>query len=239
MRPADLAAGIQVALLRHFAKIEGARVLLSRVMYVLEWRLGYGPLQIAANVTLVGEGAVLSGGAARLEVEAEGVRFESLDLPRGADVRTGGSLTMSKCASTGDVITVEEGARLAMEDTRVFRCGIGGVDCCGKLKLTRCTVEDNSYCGVLVGGEEASAELVHCVIRKNGQDGLVAERAKVTLRGGTVSGNKRDGVVASGEGVKITVSKEQPTICKDNERHDWLSEDGGVLEGVAEENARG
>ena len=33
-------------------------------------------------------------------------------------------------------------------------------------------------------------ELVDCVIRKNWQDGLYVNRAKVTLRGGTISGNE-------------------------------------------------
>ena len=210
-----------------------------------EWREGYGPLQIAAGVTMVGEeGAVLSGGHAGLAVEAEGVRFESLHLPRGVRVKCLGSLKMVKCTATGRQVAVEEKTSLVMEDTRVYGGGRdedgGDVVCRGTMKLTRCTVEESYDIGVYVSGERAEAELIDCVIRKHERDGLVATGgAKVTLRGGTVSGNKRDGVVASGEGVKITVSKEQPTICKDNERHDWLSEDGGVLEGVAEENARG
>ena len=60
----------------------------------------------------------------------------------------------------------------------------------------------------------------------------------VTLRGGTISGNKHDGVIAQG-GSKITVSEEKPTVCKDNGRNWVTSVHGGghmgVLEGVAEE----
>jgi len=53
------------------------------------------------------------------------------------------------------------------------------------------------------------------VIRKNGHDGLLASNgATVALRGGTVSGNEQDGVVAAEPGSKITVSKEQPTVSK-------------------------
>ena len=38
------------------------------------------------------------------------------------------------------------------------------------------------------------------------------------------------------ENSMITVSTEQPTISKHNERHDWVVvERGGVLEGVAAE----
>jgi len=145
VRPADLATGIQVPLLHHFVRTEGARVLLPATTYVLEgdkdnpahllneprgeqswdyesrtylawsnwkpeWRLGYDSLQIAAGVTLVGqEGAVLEGVHARLEVEAEGGRYESLHLPQGVLVRKGGLLTMTKCTSTGEKIQVEKG----------------------------------------------------------------------------------------------------------------------------------
>ena len=191
-----------------------------------EWRRGYGTLQIVAGVPLVGQkGAVLAGRHAGLEVESEGVRFESLHLPRGVFVE-GGSLMMTKCVSTGSAIQVDKGASLVMEDTRDFDCA-DGVDCYGKMKATR---------GLFVVVEEASAKLVDCVIRNNGTDGLWCEGkgATVTVRGGTVSGNTQNGVVAGDNG-KITVSKEQPTVSKDNERHDRLSERGGVLEGVAEE----
>ena len=52
-----------------------------------QWRPGYGPLVLAAGVTVVGqEGVALSGELAGLEVRAEGVRFESVDLPLGVDL---------------------------------------------------------------------------------------------------------------------------------------------------------
>jgi len=81
--------------------------------------------------------------------------------------------------------------------------------------MTRCTAEENGGSGVTVqwGSERVAAttELVDCVIHKNGDDGLIAGGgSKVTLRGGAISGNKRDGVVAC-IGGKITVSKELPT----------------------------
>ena len=299
IRPADLAAGLQVPLLQHFVRIEGARVLLPAAEYLLEgdrenaahllnelrparpadfgrrlqprgswqgedgavrtlsqlhaytaynqalaahrrwepeWRQGYGPLCCAADVTLVGEeGVVIEGDLIRLEVETKGVHVESLHLPMGVDIRVGGSLTLTKCVSTGRGSNIAEKASLVMVDSRVFGCGGSGVGCAGKMKATRCTFEENDGFGVYVDGEKASAELVDCVIHKN-DDGLVAcYGAKVALRGGTVSGNKGGGVVASDKGSKVTVSKEQPTVCKNNERHDWATEGRGVLEGVAEE----
>ena len=183
---------------------------------------------------------MLSGGGARLVVETEGVRFESLHLPQGSLVN-GGSLTMAKCTSTGQDIYVEEGVSSVMEDSRVFGGedslggGGNGVHCQGNMKATRCIIEENKGDGVCIQGQEASAELVDCVIRTNESNGLVAVReAKVALRGGTVSGNKRDGAIASGNG-EITVSKEKPTISAGNQRQDWVVETRGVLEGVAEE----
>ena len=284
-RPADVAAGLQVQLLHHFVRIEGARVLLPAAMYILEadeanpahmlnglrpglearpggltkaaiaafqawrpeWREGYGPLRIADGVTLVGqEGAVLEGKQAGLEVKTEGVRFESLHFPLGVIVRNG-SLTMVKCTSTATglnhSIEVHAGASLVMVDTRVSGCvkdeavNGDGLVCRGKMQLTRCTVEENGGTGIVAQGalDEATAELVDCVIRKNEDDGVVAgSRAKVTLRGGTVSGNGNDGVAAS-VGGQITVSKEQPTEAKNNERADWIMEGRGVIEGVAAE----
>ena len=61
----------------------------------------------------------------------------------------------------------------------------------------------------------------------------------VTLRGGTISGNKHDGVIAQG-GSKITVSEEKPTVCKDNgrdgfDRHDWHTQHGGEIIGIPQE----
>lgn len=83
-------------------------------------------------------------------------------------------------------------------------------------------------------GEDASAELMDCSIRKNRHAGLVAEhQATVTLRGDTVSGNEGNGVVAYNKG-RITVSTEQPTVCTGHES-DWVVQEIGELEGVAQE----
>ena len=158
-------------------------------------------------------------------------------MPQGVFISERGTLTMIRCTSTGEGIYVEEGASLVIEDSRVICCG-SGVDCKGKVKLTRCTIEENREIGVSVSG--GSAELVDCVIRKNGEDGVVAdEGANVRLRRGTVSGNAIDGVVSGGGvsrvGAKVTVSEEHPPDVKNNAKHDWVAERGGVLEGVAEE----
>ena len=181
-----------------------------------EWRLGYA-LLLAPYVTLIGqeEGVELAGGQAALQVRAEGVRFVSLDLPRGVEIASGGSLSMEKCTSTGDriyirdsgksiTITVRDGASLVMEDCRIFGSGGTGVECWGKMVATRCTFEDNRESGVAVFGGEA--RLAGCVVRNNRQTGLsVAGVAKLILEGGTVTGNKRHGVVAF-YGGKVTVA---------------------------------
>ena len=108
-----------------------------------EWREGYGRLQIAADVTLVGqEGAELAGPVelVRLKVVAEGVRFESLHLPHSVIIgqyNKGGSLTMAKSTVTGYGIVVCTDASLVMEDSRVFGCNSDGVTCEGNMKATR------------------------------------------------------------------------------------------------------
>jgi len=167
MRPADIRSGLQVGMLHHFARIAGACVVLPAAVYSRRrctqrlltiawyqptWRAGYGPLQIAAGVTLVGqEGVVLSGEHRRLKVESEGVSFVSLHLPLGVRIHSGGSLTMTKCTSTGEMIYVDAGASLAMEDSRVFGCKTGnhGVAVMGgKLVLRGGTVSENKGFGV-------------------------------------------------------------------------------------------
>ena len=54
-----------------------------------EWREGYGPLQIAVGVTIVGQelhGVQLEGDQARLQVRTESVRFVSMTFPRGVEI---------------------------------------------------------------------------------------------------------------------------------------------------------
>jgi len=107
-----------------------------------EWREGYGPLQIAAGVTLVGRGqsVVLSGGQARLAVKTEGVSFDSMHLEIGDGpyvppaLRTAGSgsVTMTKCTITGG--------------------GAGIHISCGTLKAICCTFVGCRGAGVYVNG---------------------------------------------------------------------------------------
>ena len=168
------------------------------------------------------EGVVLSGveygyrqlqHTARLVVESEGVSFESMHFPLGVQIQSG-SLTMSKCTSTGREIDVEPDGRLVMEDSRVFgtvaAAGMDerhGVRCSGAVKATRCTVENNAASGVCIDGARASAELVECVICKNAWDSVhVSGDGKVMLRSGTISENRRHGVGVWASG-KVTVAK--------------------------------
>ena len=234
MRPVDMP--IRTPLLRRFVGLAGARVVLPAAVYELI-AVG-GQLMIAAGVTLVGqEGVALAGYYARLVVESEGVSFESMHLPLGVMIREGG-LTMKKCTSTGQEISVQEGASLVMEDTRTFGSSGFGVTCLGDVKATRCTVEDNGHTGVYVDGEEASAELVDFVIRKNGQHGVYVYESKVVLRGGMISENKLQGVDAFSGG-KVTVAKAEEgkpqTVSKDNdEGHDWAAA-GDEIIGIPQE----
>jgi len=72
----------------------------------------------------------------------------------------------------------------------------------------------------------ASVELVRCTIRDNESDGVYASGSTVTvlLRGGSVAGNKHDGVFAE-DGATVTVAKAETDIpqpvCTDNENHNW------------------
>ena len=116
------------------------------------------------GVTLVGqEGVVLSGNeygsdphTATLVVQTEGVSFDSMYFPQGAVISEGGSVTMTKCTSTGLTTCPMPGARLIMEDWRIF--GISslfagtGLRCEGDVKATRCIFEENQLSGVFVYG---------------------------------------------------------------------------------------
>ena len=53
-------------------------------------------------------------------------------------------------------------------------------------------------------GGNVSVELVDCVVRKSGQDGVYVSDNNVLLRGGTLSGNQQHGVLARG-GSNVTV----------------------------------
>jgi len=77
---------------------------------------------------------------------------------------------MTNCTSD-EQVTVHAGASLLMEDSLTLGSSSSdmGASCLGEMKTTRCTFENNEgSSGVHVMGAEASAELVDCVIRKNG-----------------------------------------------------------------------
>jgi len=123
------------------------------------WREGFGPLQIASGVLLIGEeDVVLSGDRARLVVQTEGVCFDSLHLSRAVTIERGGSATMMKC--TSGQVGVVEGASLVMEDSRVIGSDGYGASCNdGELKVTRCTVEGSRYDCIYAA--DATVELYH------------------------------------------------------------------------------
>ena len=74
-------------------QIPRIRIVLPAATFFVQTAAG-GQLQIAAGVTLVGEGVVLSGhyngeqNTARPEVQSEGVSFESMHLQSGVLVTT-------------------------------------------------------------------------------------------------------------------------------------------------------
>jgi len=92
---------------------------------------------------------------------AEGAHFVSVNFLRGvriehvhrrgdlAEAGRGAPLTMEKCTS-GGLLQVGNGASLFMEECRVFGSDGCGVRCYGKLKATRCTIEDNAEHGACV-----------------------------------------------------------------------------------------
>ena len=176
-------------------------------------------------------------------VADQGRELESMDSPSGVDIGDGGSLTMTKCTSTGGTINVLEGASLVIEDCHVFDNNTGGssngVHCSGDVKATRCTVEGNGATGVYNYGAGASGELVDCMIRQNGDGGVSVSRGKVVLRGSTSSENHMNGVNAHYAG-KVTVAKAEEdgllrTVCKDNERGNWGTEADGEIIGIPQE----
>ena len=187
-----------------------------------QWRLGFGTLELAAGVTIVGqEGVELTGGNAYGGPEvwgAEGARFVSLHFPRSVSIPAGSSLTMEKCTFTMHQVHVEPGASLAMEDCRVFSIVSGrrpggadmengfGMLCFGKVEATRCTFENNADDGVCVSGRygeakerlAGEAKLMECVVRNNGGHGVCVGEGKATLVECVVRNNAQHGVQVRG-----------------------------------------
>ena len=242
---ADVVAGIQVLVLRLLVLLENRVVRLARGEYEIEgdvndvahnlttgydrawnptWREGYGPLEIVAGVIIAGQaGVVLSGDWARLQVRTGGVSFDSIHFPDGVFIERDGSATMTKF--TADGFRTDHNATFVMEDCYASGRGFGLV-CYGDVTATRCTFENNAEGGVHVPPAQASAKLVACVTRKNGDDGLYVRQGKVMLRGCTISDNKANGVAARGGG-KVTVVKAEEdkpqTVSKDNGERDWCT----------------
>jgi len=152
-------------------------------------------------------------------------------FPHGVLVdEDGGSLTMTKCTSTGQHIDVEEGSRLIMEDCRIFGCYYS-MKCGGKMKASRCTFEYGEDVTLYIL-EQGSGVFVDCAFRKNRRDGVFVYGGKVTLQGGIISENGRYGV-AAWSGAKVTVAtgekdKHAQTVCKDNTGHDWDTDGAGA-----------
>ncbi len=186
---------------------------------------GAPELQLAAGVTIVGQEGVELDYALHGGVQVgEGARLESVHFPRGVTV-VSGSVTMEKCTSTGAAIMVcaapgggTGAASLVMEDCRSFGSGGYGISCHGKMTATRCIFEDNRTDGLHVANKGGEAKLIKCMLRNNGRHGLYVEEGeefmgadsgfdggKLTLVGGTVSGNKGHGVLA-GALSKVTVT---------------------------------
>ena len=257
------------------------------------FRVGLGPLKIAAGVQIIGqEGAVLdvgdvgfvckdydNGGALGAPI-CWGAHFKAVTFSRGVvipgDVPSP-RVTISECAVTGREIRVLFGANLAMKDCRIFGVMGNGMHCeGGQTEVTRCTFENNAGSGVRVGTTTHGCTLTECVLRNNERHGVVvAGRGTVKLSGGTVSGNQMNGVLAqngedlrrrhrfaagNGRGGKVNVeaaevlsgadseseeTEYKPTVCTDNELHNWAVEErvmaGGLcmrkegeIEGLAE-----
>jgi len=204
-----------------------------------QWRLGNGPLKIAAGVTLMGrEGVALAdrrdAGDRLIKVETEGVRFESLRFAMGVDIASGGSATMTGCESTGRTIRVEKGASLAMEDCRVFankasyrkvfRSAGGGVWSGGKLEAKNCKFESIAGNGIEVKGEQALGQLVDCVMRNN-TTGLWSNTNVTAMRCTMENGTGRFGHGVFMEG-KAAVELVDCTI-RDNAKAGALVYDAG------------
>ena len=90
-------------------------------------------------------------------------------------------------------------------------------------------------------GEQASIELVDCVISKNGVDCLFVHEGKALLLGGTISENNRDGVFAWGGKVTVATAEEDrpQTVSKDNDGHDWherfMGDEGSEIIGIPQD----
>ena len=204
-----------------------------------------------------------SSNKAWMIVAAKGVSFVLMHFPHGVKIRDGGSLTMSKCTSTGDRNGLYDAGRLTMEDCRIFgsgnqRSGISdrGVLCDGQLEATRCIFEGCDNTGVYVRGAVGTTvcglgNFIECVMRNNAQDGLQTyNNATVNLMGGTFSGNARHGVNAD-EGGKVHVAAASTTLAsslpcetvdrpqavsRDNKRHGWHAVgEGSEIIGIPQE----
>ena len=144
----------------------------------------------------------------------------SVHFPRGVRI-VNCSVTMEKCTSTDQAIRLGYGACLAVEDCRLFG-GNFGVHCAGKMEARRCMFEGNSMAGVVVDAGQAT--LVECMVRNSGRDGLYVYGGNV-LYGGKVT-------VAAAE---HSYEMDRPqTVSAGNGRHDWATQRGGEIKGLAE-----
>ena len=150
----------------------------------------------------------------------------------GMEIEEGGPVTMDKCTATGLVIDVDEDASLIMGDSRAFCSDGDGVIGHGRFMVTLCTFEDNTDCGVWL---YTHAELVECVFRNNSKEGIRMYRGQFVLRGGLVTGNRRNGMAAC-ENATVTVAKTEKdkpqTVSKKSRGRDWGMDGSGEIIGI-------
>ena len=272
---------VQDALLHHYASIPNARILLPPATYRLQaaderceahfraptsggggrrlavdlwYRLGIGPLKIAAGVTLIGQDGVVFEGAEhmqRLEVTVGGVTFESLHFAYGMDIRdtTGTNAEPYFRPSDSDDDEEEEEEdedaeewtpeAATTEKTAAARPEIGDGDSAmvtalrctfsGRAELGACQLELELPAAIDVS-EGASLELVDCRVHHCGGRGVMCEgRLKATRC--AFEQNGRAIAVRGGDGVQVSddqASAELTDCHFTNNQGDGLSVEHGA-----------
>ena len=219
-----------------------------------QWRLGCGPLELAAGVTIVGqEGVELTHDDCTGLQGAEGACFVSVHFPQGVAMRQG-LMSMEKCTSTGQMIHMKSGARLIMEDCRVFGSVAGACSWNTRLRASwrlRAALSRTTN-GTACPSSEGRPSWWTACCATTGSAACTATGGAACARtaaavGGAISGNALHGMAAYDHRSKVTVAAAEhsetvdrpQTVSSGNGGHDWATQGGRLWTAGPDHGARG
>jgi hypothetical protein len=163
-------------------------------------------VDVDLTITGAGDGATLTGGAARSVVQvgaATRVRLRNLTIAGNdrAGIHTAGRLTLVRTIVRDNGVGIRvnrHDGHLGLFDSQVVHNRQAGIHAKGAVKLTQSQVDDNGGPGISVIGRVG---LVRSDVRRNGGGGLVARRrvfATYRMWDSTVASNAGPGIEVRG-----------------------------------------